>query len=350
MDDLMSQFGEEFSPGGGGSKFKKALKPIDNGAIEVGIMTQMGDLRADPQGWRRFSRVHWGYSVRRRDDPTKTHKFTFECVRRTKNKMVVEPCPQCDKQDRQEEAKKAYEAQLRGQGKKEEEVRQLLGPLNSWLKTFNADNKWNMYAFQPSGEFNRLQLAYKTFQDLEIEMNRFESNFKLNPRSPRNLAMWRIIRNGSYKSGAPGSVLEKVEAVQEAVTVNGASYMKAKVIKLTDDQLRAALAGYVSLEDSGSYKLTYAQIKALAECNEDPEVVEKIINLPQHVPNVQAPPPSPASPATTASTTVGPAPSAPPITTVETKTETISTPLASMSEDELYASLGLNPADVGKAS
>lgn len=281
-DDVWSQYGEEFSVGGGG--FKKPWTVPDNGFVELGYMTQMGPLRQDPDGWFRGHKRHWGYSVRRKDDPTKTHKITFRCPeKRGRGGIVLEACPQDVKYEGQEAAFKDYEVQLRrdrradGSPRSEEEIKNLLAPLNGWLRSFSRENKVWLYAMNAAGEFNKFTTSWKTFFQLRDAMNDVEKELKINPRSPRNLVFFRIKRTGSAK--AVGSMSESVERVRESVEFQGRIFEQVKKVALTEEQLRKGIDQYVSLDEVDTYDLTFAQIKALTECSEDPEEVERIIGI-----------------------------------------------------------------------
>lgn len=392
-EDISQFFGEEFSPGN--QTFKKPLRPVNDGEIVVGVMSQMGALKNDPEGWKRFFRLHWGFKVRSKNDPTKTYLVKFHCLRKFgKGGMIVRDCPMCMKIDAKREEADAYESELILKKKGKEETKTLMAPLRGWLKTYNVDGKWYMFAMTPDGEFNKFLLSHKTMGDLRAEMNKYEAKFKKNPRSHKGLAFWRVIRNGNSKS--VGKMLEKVEPVTDSVTVTGQDgvpieYQKVRAVVLTDDQIRKAMKEYTSLEDVDAYTLTEAQIQELADCDEDPETVERIIGI-SAAPAVASPPATsasaaPVTPPKAAEQPAAPAPASAPVeddeeaqlmkalaaarlrkaelaksastaapVQVEKKAAPAAPPpsaatgFANMTDEEMWKHFNLTPADVGLPS
>jgi hypothetical protein len=340
--DMYSEFGEEFSDGSRPA-FEKDLGPIDNGSIEFAVMTQMGVLKDDPNGFHKYHRCHWGYRVPRNDDPTKTIPVKFYCIRRMgKNKMVIEECPQCVESDSKFQEFESYRGQLQAEKRSESDIKDLTAPLKNWLRTFNNDGKQYLFVFTPDGNFRRLRISHKTYQQLEAKMNEVAGKLKLNPRSPRNLVMWKLTRIGSSKQ--LGQMSEVIEEVKEAVVMNGQTYEKTKIVSLTAEQCQQALAKIkdVPIHDIGALSLTYDQIKALVETQGDPEAVRGIVNLPQQAAKVASAPVPTTKPSTPPATntavttaTVAAATSTPPVT---------SSPVLPQDETEMWKALGIDPA------
>lgn len=386
-ENIHDFIGDGGTEGGGG--FKKPLRPVDDATIEVAVFPQMGPHVQDPLGWRKYKRAHWGFTIPRKDDPTKSRRITIRCIRQKgRGGMIVKECALCYKADLKKEQRDNYQLELKSKGKSDEEIKQLLAPLNEWLRKFNIDGKWVMFVRDAAGDYNRLHLSHKTFGDLESEMKKFSDSKKMNPRSPNNMVVWAITRVGKGKDG--GKLVEKVAPAKEEVTRDGETFERIKVLKLTEDDLRKAWKEYEDLDVDESFVLTAEQIEALANCNEDPEVVQRIIegkgaataNPPAvaaaaPATNVAAAPP-PAAPATPS-----PAPAAPPVEDEVAKlqrmledakrraaapvTSAPSTPagqsmpaptftpsgdvdaekLATMSNADLFAHLGIQPQNVG---
>lgn len=275
MDDLAAQFGEEWSDGSR-VEFKKPLRPLDNASIEVGILTQMGDLRGDPDGWKKYHRLHWGAVIPQRKDPSKTRKIRFYCTREWgRGRTIAKECPMCAWIERQREESDALENRYKLERRSAEEILTLMAPFNAWFRTFNTDGKWYMYGMTPAGEFNRVLLSHKVFQDLEAEMRNVQRDLQINPRSPKNLVIFKITRVGSGKQA--GSMLEKVEQSTEPKVVDGKTYRAVKQIALTVDQMQQAVKEYVSLNDADAFRLTDAQIQQIVDSDQDAENIARII-------------------------------------------------------------------------
>lgn len=371
--DLWGDASTDKSEGGGRYKRPWRLQEGDN---IFGFLPPMGSLREDRRGWRRFHRVHWGYQMPRRDDPTKGFRFTFHCVaEKDRNGKIVVPCPQCERYEAVNDAFEKRKSELIAAKKSEDEIKIQLQPVASWLKDFRPEGKWFLNAINAAGEFGFVGISHKTFKQFEDELEGLRSRLpNVNPFSPKSLVMWNIKRVGNAKN--VGSMSEVVKPAMEAVTMNGQVYERIQVRQLTEQQAYKALEDCVDLADIDVLRLTVDQVARLVATDGDMVKVAEVIKeaesnrrvatpggvavrAPQ--PPAPAPVPAPAAPAAAPPLPVAaPAPAAfvapPPVAEASQPSPPAAAPAApsvpastggEMSDKELFATLGIDPGMLG---
>ncbi len=267
--------------------FKKPWRLQDNSDNIYGILPQFGSLKDDPYGWNKFHRIHWGYEMRQKQDPSKTFKVVFHCIQKKgKGGMIIQDCPQCTKYDTQEAiaAQRRSELEAIKPPLSKEEINTKMNFMSGWLRAFSPENKVWMNVMNQGGEFGYLGLSYKVFQQLKEQVKKVEDQLKINPIDPSTMVMWNIHRTGSSKmvqtmsdSVTPHTITEQVELA------NGEKMMaqRIKVVQLTDAQLSKAMETIMDLGTLDITVLTYEQIQQLADSEGEPEVVEAIFNQAQ---------------------------------------------------------------------
>jgi hypothetical protein len=362
-EDLESGFGASTAYKGSGFRTVKIGRLNDKNPVQRrAIMPAMFDARSDMGGWKRFHKVHWGFKIPQPGDPSKTLFLLFECVEQghwDHGQFVVDvACPQCVRYNKAKKDAEAREAALKAKGAPADEIKAILSPFDEYFKSFSCDRKWIMNSLTEGGEFEPFAMSNKTMKAFGEELDRTAKKERINPLSIKSLVTWEFTRIGTGKRA--GEMSEKVEPFRESIEVAGQRAERTKITALTPEQLRRALATCVdldTLDKTDIVRLTYDQVKQLAECSGDPEEVAKIAKpkaVTRTAPPQEVPPPEEVPVRTTMAppAEVKPDPTPPksePAAEVKTETKVEvkaeqppeAAAVAAMTREQLYQSLGL---------
>ncbi len=309
----MSSFAGFGKPKYGGSAWGNSWG-IKEGDNPFRILPPMHSL-AESGDWSFYHGIHFGYSGTDSQDASKVRMRTFRCIQvKTRNGMVEQECPECNKIESVKQERKEREAQLLSAGTDSETIETELATFDSWLRSHNADRKHYVNVLIPSGDVGHLKISHRTMKALREKMKELQDVQKIDPIEPEQ-GVWFNIRRTGKKIDATDSV----EVVLDDVTVTGADgkVRKLKDLRpgaLTEAQAEKALSECKDLSDVGTV-LAFEQIKTLTECSGAPEEVDAVFGVTAKPKAVTAVPATKA-PAAKA----GPTQAKPAAKTVETKT------------------------------
>lgn len=302
------------------------------------LLPPMKSLVNDPQGWKQFVKVHYGYSVPNPKNNAETFNRLFHCIEEKdfRTQMVKVSCGECRNIAGHKQAKDDLEKEetdaLKAQGVlNDKEIEKLLAPKLEehvkWLKAHNVDYKSVMAGLSPEGEPCLVKVAGKCQKLIDAKIKSLRED-KDNPIDPFDFD------SGVYfvckRSGTWNQTSFTVEVLTEPGPVKG-SYL-IKPAPVTDEQLTLADEVLPDLSDLPYIaKLSKDEIQLLVESNGDPDAVASVFALlqpepsegggddeaaPAAAPTTRLPPaqkaPTPAAPAQPKPTAVAaPKPAAP---------------------------------------
>jgi hypothetical protein len=261
-----------FGGRGGWKRFK--LKEGDSNTYR--IMPAMKSLAASGK-WFQFIPLHYGYEGTSRNDPTKSEARPFLCIeeKNWQTKMITRECPECVLREEQMENLKQMDAQARVDGVTGEDLKTLLEPLNSWLKSHNVDKNYYMNVMNTAGEFGVLQIRSKAFKALDREIKTLAKN-----GIPDCTDFEKGVWFDFYREGQGLQTEYDCKIAMETLMENGRRIQIFKVAPLTEEQ---ALLGLQECPDLTEVPRTISedQIKMLIASDGDPAAVDAILAISQ---------------------------------------------------------------------
>lgn len=269
---LRDQFGKARM---GGDKSSSKLFSLKGEAGEIyRLFPSMKSCAQDGQ-WAVYHAVHWGYAVPNPKNPEQTYKKPFKCIqRKNRDGLVVEECPQCKLIESKKAEFEKVKGNLLAKGRSEEQIKQLMGPANQWLKTYNVDGKWYMAVKNVSGEYGVLKIPHKMKLALEKEIEAIKRKHKIDPFDIDTGCWIEFVRTGDTAS----QMNFNAAIVQEDIEINGRTFQSPKSAPLSDDDLDRAIREIPDLRTGVVTSLTKDQIQALVETGGEPELVAKVLN------------------------------------------------------------------------
>jgi hypothetical protein len=224
--------------------------------------------------WFSYTKQHFGYHGVGDEQRPKGRIRTFICPEEIdrNTEMVKVECPECTKNKGFQIQVETRTAQYRTEGKKDEQIDILLGPLKGWLKEHNIDKKYLVLAKNENSEWGVLALPYKAKVDLDrvIKTCRAEDGF--DPLDSEAGCWINFVRSGEgYQTTYAAN------PAYEIVMVDGKRAKSIKMDTLTDADFDQISASCPDLTTVGR-RLSYEQISQLVECNGDPDEVDAIFN------------------------------------------------------------------------
>jgi hypothetical protein len=261
--------------------------------IIVRLAPPIGPL-AEKGVWRRFMKQHFGYGITvvTQGGDKRFIPQTFLCIEETdRDGNIKVQCPECNEIKLRKAKRDSKEAELKAQGKTEEEIDMALKHVKSWLREHNVDKKWWANAKDLSGKWGILTISYSSMKlYLDILKALTEKNF--DPLGPDKGVWFKFTRSGNSFND-----IKDIPTVHMDEQTDGS--FRIKYDALTESDL-AQLAALPPLTEHGRV-LTYDQIDELVKSGGDEAVVRTVMNLP--VNNTRAPEaggklPEPTKPAT----------------------------------------------------
>jgi hypothetical protein len=271
----------------GGEKSSNKLFSLKGDAGEIyRLFPSMKSCAQDGQ-WAVYHAVHWGYAVPNPKNPEQTFKKPFKCIqRKNRDGLVVEECPQCKLIESKKAEFEKVKGNLLAKGRSEEQIKQLMGPANQWLKTYNVDGKWYMAVKSVGGEYGVLKIPHKMKLALEKEIEAIKRKHKIDPFDIDTGCWIEFVRTGDTASQMNFSAA----IVQEDIEINGRTFQSPKSAPLSDDDLDRAIREIPDLRTGVVTSLSKDQIQALVETGGEPELVAKVLNASTRTEEVSASP------------------------------------------------------------
>ncbi len=240
------------------------------------IIPPYKSLAGDKRGWCFYHDVYFGYDGLSKNNPSKTRMRPF-AVKGTDRKNNP---AQIKLDARKVELEDLYDSLV---GKPESEIKQKTQALNDWVRYHNRDSKWYLNMVGEDNELYVLQITNKCKKDLELEMNKLESQgmTKADIMNPKGGVWFEFIRTGSKLK--VGEIQDKVSVVMqtEEFTGPGGKLVKAQTIKpavLEQPVLEKVFANAPDLALEVVNFLTVEQAQRLVDGPADPSFVDSIWN------------------------------------------------------------------------
>lgn len=223
--------------------------------------------------WRRFIKMHFGYSIpvttktgERRNIPQ-----TFVCLEETnRDGLITQECPECNEVRLQKEKLEQVTEELKKQGRTPEEIEAAVKHKKAWLKEHNLDKKWYLLAKDPSHKWGVLTISYSCMKLLKEELENLEAK-GMDPLGVEKGVWIRFTRSGTNFNEIKD--LPKVE-MEDA----GEGNFRIKFDTFTDSDYQQ-LGRLPELHTIGRV-LTYDQVQQLVVSGGDETVVRTVMNLP----------------------------------------------------------------------
>lgn len=262
--------------------------------------------------WCLYYSVHYGYFGVNRADPSKPSYRTFRCIedKNLRTGMIKQDCPECNKNGVQRKLLEAAQADLKQQGKSDEDIKISCAPLNGYLKSHNVDRKWYMNVLTEAGEVGVLEISHKCKKQLDAQIEKLQKEKGIKDPLDVDTGVWfDFLRTGNNKKVS--EIVDTVSAVYEQVTIEGKKYDAIKQGPLTEEQVQKALTECPDLGQGMIRELTYTQIQNLVDISDaaDPEAVDLILGISQQA-SAPASTPTPAPAPKPAAAKPTPAPAA----------------------------------------
>jgi len=224
--------------------------------------------------WFHYTKQHFGYRGAGDEQNPKGRIRTFVCPEETnrQTEMVTVECKECNKIREMTALFESRTASLKAEGKKDEQIDALVGPVKGWLKEHNLDKKYLTLAKNENAEWGVLSLPYKAKSGLDLVIKKCRAEEGFDPLDMDNGCWINFTRVGE---GYQTTYL--AEAATETVIVDGKRAKSIKMDGLTDADFDQIAANCPDLTTVGR-RLTQDQIAQLVECNGDPEEVDRIFN------------------------------------------------------------------------
>lgn len=255
------------------SNFANANWRIDTeGSHVYRILPPFGYL-AKAGKWSYYETLHWGYKL------TNGKMRPFRCIQRKnpKTKMLEQKCPMCVKIEETKLNRENREKELQAQKKTPDEIKDILKPLDAWLRTYNTQRGHFLNVLRPDGQIGRLFIKIDCMKNLNMLFNNLITKDQINPVSAKQGVWVDFQRVGLNRNDTK----YPVEVVTEEVAIQGGR--KAKLVKdaqLSDEVLKRMEKEAFDLPTFYT-DLNYDQIQALVSSGGDPEVVDSVFGAPR---------------------------------------------------------------------
>ncbi len=222
--------------------------------------------------WSFYEALHWGYTL------SNGKKRPFRCIQRKNRKtgMVEVECPQCTLIAEKQATFDARKKELEAKGKNPNEVKELMKPLDMWLRNFNLEKVHFLNVMRQDNQIGRLKVKIKQKQALDLVLKALMEKKGINPVSIKE-GVWidfQRVGMGRHDTTYP------VEIVKEEVDIgNGVKAETIKKAPLSTEVLKRMEKE--AFELATYYKdLTYDQIKMLVSSGGDPEITDSLFGAP----------------------------------------------------------------------
>jgi hypothetical protein len=226
-----------------------------------------------------FYAQHFGYRGVNPNGGEPYHR-TFGCIfeKNRKTGMVTSECAECTNREEHIAKKENLEAQLKSEGKSDEEIKSDLAvqELAKWLKAHNRDSKFYLAVMNQKREFGILKVPYEaqdmmrkcikeTLEKTGLDATDVEQGFWLDfQRSGKGFT------NTSY---AVVVLMEQIPGEKGKVP-----HFEMKMEPLSLEEQTRAEKELPSLEDIPKM-ISAEQIQRLVDCSGDPEEVDAILGI-----------------------------------------------------------------------
>lgn len=255
---------------------------LNNGSNIYRILPPVGSL-AQKNQYSVFYKTHAGYKSAP-DENGKQRYFTFLCIeqRDRKNRDVITThCPECDKIYETQNLFNTQSAELKKKGKSEEQVREALETLSSFLDSHFSASKYHLNAMDQEGKIGLLRLPSSCITGaqgkgpggLRDAIEKLVSKYgpSCDPVGQKG-AWFNFKKTGSGRYGTNYNT----EVVMELKDLPPHGQIEVLKSAPLTDEIKARMAN--ECHDLGKLytKLTAAQIQQLVDSDGDFEIVEKI--------------------------------------------------------------------------
>lgn len=274
MSNIRAQFGKpKLVPSTGPTIFR--LKGEASTTPEIYRLLPAMKSGATDGTWAVYQGQHFGYAVPDRKDPSKTSKRTFRCIRRKERSGIITvECPECKLIDEKKAERETAAGKLTAKGKSDAEIKQLLAPLDEWLREHNVDNKWYIGVKSLAGPCGALAIPHKMKLALDKEIKRLASDEGVDAFDI-DTGAWLHFKRTGFKAQ---DMNFSVESVMEEEIINGRRLKSLKSAPLSDSDLESALREVPDLKSEVIRTITVEQIQELVDSGGDLEVAERIFS------------------------------------------------------------------------
>ncbi len=290
--------------------FKLVISKTDDMADNIYRIIPPIHACADSGTWQYYTGTHYGYAGVNPQDPSKPRTRPFRCIEQKdmRTKMITVVCPECEKAARLKAKLEEIKAALAAQGKSEKEIKIEVQAFEKEVKSHECNRKWNSWAIAQDGKIGLLSYSHTLKKKLDELRKKLEKK-GIDMLDPDG-GVWINIR----RKGMPPSLVEEIEELKESrVDADGDVVEKPKKAPISQEQANSILTMLekYDLRDQGGVVLSASQIQQLADCNGDPEEVDRIFN--QSQPASTSSKPAPTSNPTPAPASQPSAPVVPPV-------------------------------------
>ena len=221
--------------------------------------------------WSFYEAIHWGFGA------SNGKKRPFRCILRKNRKtgMVEQECPMCTWISQQVEMRSNKEIELKQQKRTDAEIKDILKPLDLWIRNYNLEKAHFVNALRTDGQIGRLKIRIKCKQNLDVLIKKHMERGGANPISARE-GLWLEFQ----RVGQGRETTYPVEVVQEEMMVNGKRLKADKEAPLTNELIKRMAAEAWELS-TGYRELTYDQIKMLVGARGEAEMVDSVFGSPK---------------------------------------------------------------------
>lgn len=269
LDDFFGQ------PKQGGSDTNWKDHKIEDGKSEAfRIAPPIKSLKAKGF-WKFYHRLHYGYSVVNEQNPDKRTIRPFVCIERTNRStgMLEQDCPECDYIETLEKNLETLKLKAKEKGMSDEQVDEFLKTARQSVREHNVEKKFYVLAKNSAGEWGTLKLGYKTMQQLDMLIAKYQAdNDGAHPLDPKGGIWFRVSRTGK------GTATLYTVAYETESLGKGQFRLKSGELTLADAQALDKCPDLATCNDNKI--LTYDQINALVKSKGDPALVSAVFTQP----------------------------------------------------------------------
>lgn len=221
--------------------------------------------------WKFFHKLHYGYSVVNEQNPDKRSPRPFVCIEKTNRStgMLEQDCPECVYLEQLEKQLETLKVKAKEKGMSDEQADEFLKTARQSVREHNLEKKFVVLAKNSAGEWGTLKIGYKTMQQLDQLISRYQQeNDGAHPLDPRGGVWIRLSRTGKGTQTVY-SVAWETESLGK-----GQFRLKSGELTLADVQALDKCPDLATLNDNKT--LTYDQIDALVKSKGDPTLVAAV--------------------------------------------------------------------------
>jgi hypothetical protein len=253
---------------GGGKRNNFKIK---DGSNIYRVLPPCGSL-AEHGKWAVYEAIHWGYKG------GNNRIRTFRCpLQKGKDKMVVKPCPECDKIAEQKATyDRLFKELTEAKGLSKDQAKEKLKYLGDWTQAHNRDAKWYMNVIDAQGQIGRLAIPHKMYEALKLAIG------EVIKKGIDPIAIDQGVFFDFQRSGTFNQTTHAVRVVTETFTPAGATetYERVKKAPLSPDQLKRMESEAYDLGDMFR-TLTTDQVALLVQSGGEAEVVDSVFSAPE---------------------------------------------------------------------